>query len=80
MNVLSPLVRTVLLVKILKVLHCPYLILDIWFLIPYTDIDECAKSPCQNDALCQNLPGSYRCKCKSGFFGRNCESGELCQA
>ena len=43
----------------------------------YTDIDECAASPCQNDALCQNLPGSYQCKCKFGYTGRNCQTGEF---
>ena len=49
-----------------------------WLLICYLDINECAKSPCKNGATCQNLPGSYRCNCKSGYSGRNCQTGELC--
>ena len=38
-------------------------------------MDECTGSPCKNGALCQNVPGSYRCSCKSGFAGRNCQRG-----
>lgn len=39
------------------------------------DINECLDQPCKNEATCVNLPGSYRCKCTSGFIGRNCETG-----
>lgn len=38
------------------------------------DIKECVKSPCLNGATCQNTLGSYRCTCKPGFTGRNCET------
>lgn len=38
------------------------------------DINECIiSSPCQNRATCQNLFGTYKCFCQSGFSGRNCE-------
>ena len=49
-----------------------------WLLICYLDINECARSPCKNGATCQDIPGSYQCKCKSGYTGRNCQTGELC--
>lgn len=34
----------------------------------FSDIDECQNGPvCQQNAACQNLPGSYRCECKPGY-------------
>lgn len=41
----------------------------------HVDIDECVDEPCKNGATCLNLPGSYRCDCKSGYHGKNCEKG-----
>uniref|UniRef100_A0A3B1JMS0 Fibrillin 1 n=1 Tax=Astyanax mexicanus TaxID=7994 RepID=A0A3B1JMS0_ASTMX len=33
------------------------------------DIDECQNGPvCQQNAVCLNLPGSYRCDCKPGYL------------
>lgn len=32
------------------------------------------KSPCRNGATCQNTNGSYRCLCRVGFAGRNCDT------
>lgn len=32
------------------------------------------KSPCRNGATCQNTNGSYRCLCRLGFAGRNCDT------
>ena len=46
---------------------------DLSFTVP--DINECEASPCKNGATCENLSGSYRCKCKSGYTGKNCEEG-----
>ena len=51
---------------------------NLLILICYLDIKECAKILCKNGATCQNIPGSYRCKCKSGYTGPNCQTGELC--
>ena len=41
-----------------------------------TDIDECASGihTCNANALCTNAPGSYTCKCNSGYNG----NGETC--
>ena len=46
-------------------------------LLSILDIDECLTTrPCQNGATCVNLRGGYRCTCKAGFTGPNCQSGE----
>lgn len=39
------------------------------------DIDECSSSPCQNDGTCRDHLNGYSCFCRTGFTGRNCESG-----
>ena len=40
-----------------------------------TDIDECKKNTdnCSLNRKCENSPGSFSCKCKSGF-----QDGPLC--
>ena len=40
------------------------------------DINECSKRPCKNRGTCINLKGSYRCTCKTGYTGNNCEIGK----
>ena len=40
------------------------------------EIDHCKSSPCQNGD-CSSQPGGYTCKCKDGFTGKQCESGEI---
>ncbi|EAL39252.3 AGAP010021-PA, partial [Anopheles gambiae str. PEST] len=34
-----------------------------------TDIDECSERPCHASAVCENIPGSYRCQCPEGAVG-----------
>ena len=40
----------------------------------HLDFDECSSSPCDENAICFNLPFTYECICKSGFHG----NGFLC--
>ncbi len=34
-----------------------------------SDLDECAGSPCDENAQCTNLPGSVECACLDGWVG-----------
>ena len=36
------------------------------------DINECAESPCQNEATCTNTYGDYQCTCTPGWQGKDC--------
>ncbi|KAK0410862.1 hypothetical protein QR680_005366 [Steinernema hermaphroditum] len=44
------------------------------------DLDECARGDhnCDRNAECRNLPGTFECVCREGFFGDGyfCEGGE----
>ena len=42
------------------------------------DIDECASSPCQNNATCIDDVGGYICDCQAGYTGQHCQTGENC--
>lgn len=33
------------------------------------DIDECSTNPCHHSAICENVPGSYKCTCPQGEIG-----------
>nr|XP_032827811.1 vitamin K-dependent protein C-like isoform X1 [Petromyzon marinus] len=40
------------------------------------DGDQCASSPCQNNATCHDRKGRYICTCDEGWEGINCELGK----
>ena len=40
-----------------------------------SDGNECSPDPCQNGGTCVDLVGSYRCDCRTGYSGSNCETG-----
>ena len=40
------------------------------YLIPFfSDVNECNQTPCDNNAVCTNTPGSYQCVCNGGYSG-----------
>ena len=39
-------------------------------------MDECASSPCQNTATCNDMIGGYNCSCAPGWNGTLCDTGE----
>ncbi|CAH3192860.1 unnamed protein product, partial [Porites evermanni] len=44
------------------------------------DVDECSSSKhnnCSSNADCSNLPGSFKCDCKSGYTGDGVDCAEL---
>jgi len=41
------------------------------------DTNECDSSPCIHNGTCSNLENRYRCTCKRGFTGINCETGNI---
>jgi len=41
-----------------------------------TDRDECLQNPCVNNSTCINTPGSYTCRCGTGWTGKHCELGK----
>ena len=46
--------------------------IDYRFLIEFSaDVDECATGDhdCDENAICENIPGSFSCSCKDGYRG-----------
>ena len=41
-----------------------------------TDIDDCSPNPCQNGGKCTDEAYSYKCACKQGYSGTNCETSK----
>ncbi|KAK6125983.1 hypothetical protein DH2020_040291 [Rehmannia glutinosa] len=43
-------------------------------------INECANNPCGEHGICTNIPGSFNCSCKKGYFGDGTKDGRGCIA
>ncbi len=52
----NPLIKHILLIKYYNVVY-------------YTDINECSQAPCDQNANCDNTPGSFDCTCNTGYVG-----------
>ena len=39
------------------------------------DINECDPNPCEHDGSCIDRVNGYKCSCKAGYTGTNCEIG-----
>ena len=46
----------------------------------FADVDECMNSPCDINANCTNVVGSYTCQCLDGYTGDGllCAGKRLC--
>ena len=40
------------------------------------NFDDCASTPCFNNATCADDVAAYRCLCKPGFTGEQCQVRE----
>ena len=43
----------------------------------FTDIDDCADTPCKNYGTCNDLINGYNCSCTPGYTGQNCTQGKM---
>lgn len=46
------------------------------FINLFSDIDECANSPCFNGGSCVDLIGGFRCECPVEWTGEFCDKGK----
>ena len=46
--------------------------------LPYLSQDSCNPNPCENGGTCKRNDddSGYKCQCKGGFSGTNCEDGK----
>lgn len=42
----------------------------------FLDVDECAKNPCSNGGVCQNMDGTYHCDCPASLVGKDCTASK----
>ena len=42
----------------------------------FSDIDDCAPSPCHNGGNCTDGVNQFTCQCVPGFSGINCETSK----
>ena len=47
-------------------------------LICITEIDECLSSPCKHGGTCKDEINGYKCTCRKGILGKDCEKGKHC--
>lgn len=46
------------------------------YVVFISDVNECKRSPCQNNGTCVNNDGSYTCLCEPGWTGQHCQTGK----
>ena len=46
-----------------------------WVCDLLVDVNECASSPCQNGATCNDGVNGYKCDCVPGFTDTQCAEG-----
>jgi Notch-like protein len=48
--------------------------LTFWYVILFSDINECSSDPCNNGGTCKDLVNKYECTCVAGYDGMNCHN------
>ena len=56
-----------------SLVHC-----KLHFCPSFLDIDECDPNPCLHGGFCKDKVNAFKCVCKLGYTGVNCETGENC--
>ena len=46
----------------------------------FTDINECASGPCQNNGTCENIVNGFLCECVPPYIGDTCSCKYHCIA
>ncbi|CAD5116988.1 DgyrCDS5822 [Dimorphilus gyrociliatus] len=41
------------------------------------EVDLCYSHPCQNKGTCRSIENDYKCECRHGYIGKNCETYTL---
>ena len=42
----------------------------------FSDINDCASSPCQNNGTCHDMVNDFNCSCVAGFTDKMCQTSE----
>ena len=45
--------------------------------LSYSEDNDCDSDPCENAGECSDTLNGYRCFCRDGYSGINCERGEI---
>ena len=60
----------------MSVLHLTYIYYYYYYYYCNSDIDDCARQPCQNGGNCTDDVNDFYCDCVPGYTGKNCSIGE----
>lgn len=52
------------------------MMIRVFYVLKFSDIDECLTVSCLNGGTCINEIGGFRCECPSGYRGDTCGIGE----
>ena len=42
----------------------------------FSDHNDCAPNPCLNGGVCTDLVNDFKCKCRVGYTGKNCNNSK----